>query len=112
MSKPFYDLAKKNYPAFWSLAMVDNLHSLGRLTDPEYADVIGDGDHNADPDGDALPEVEDYDRQDDETLPETAGDSRQDDEALPEAEDDTCQDDEALPGAELADPCDGGSDEQ
>lgn len=87
MSKPFYDLAKKNYPTFWSLAMVDNLHTLGRLTDPEYADVIGD--NNADPDGAVLPEVEDHDHQDDETLPDAADNSGHGDEALPEAEDDS-----------------------
>ena len=42
MSKIFYDLAKKNYPDFWNREMVDNLHNLGRLTDIEYADVIGE----------------------------------------------------------------------
>lgn len=42
MSKVFYNLAKKNYPANWNREMVDNLHDLGRLTDDEYADVIGE----------------------------------------------------------------------
>lgn len=42
MSKVFYNLAKKNYPDLWNREMVDNLHNLGRLTDAEYADVIGE----------------------------------------------------------------------
>ena len=42
MSKVFYKLAKKNYPDLWNREMVDNLHNLGRLTDIEYADVIGE----------------------------------------------------------------------
>ena len=46
MSKIFYDLAKKNYPDFWNREMVDNLHNLGRLTNTEYADVIGEEEKN------------------------------------------------------------------
>lgn len=42
MSKVFYNLAKKNYPDLWNREMVDNLHNLGRLTDEEYADVVGE----------------------------------------------------------------------
>ena len=42
MSKVFYNLAKKNYPGLWNREMVDNLHNLGRLTDEEYAAVVGE----------------------------------------------------------------------
>lgn len=46
MSKRFYDIAKKNYPELWNRAMIDNLYNLGRLTDEEYADVIGEETEN------------------------------------------------------------------
>ena len=42
MSKVFYNLAKKNYPTHWNKAMVDNLYDLGRLTEEEYEDVLGE----------------------------------------------------------------------
>lgn len=42
MSKIFYDLAKKNYPAFWNRSMVDHLYQIGRLTEEEYKDIIGE----------------------------------------------------------------------
>jgi len=42
MSKIFYNMAKKNYPALWNREMVDHFHEIGRLTDEEYRDVIGD----------------------------------------------------------------------
>ncbi len=42
MSKRFYDMAKENYPDRWNRAMIDNLHDLGRLTDEEYQDIIGE----------------------------------------------------------------------
>ena len=41
MSKVFYAMAKKNYPGLWNREMVDNLYSLGRLTEEEYADIVG-----------------------------------------------------------------------
>ena len=42
LSKKIYDMAKKNYPTLWNREMIDHLHDIGRLTDAEYADVIGD----------------------------------------------------------------------
>lgn len=42
MSKKIYDMAKKNYPTLWNREMIDHLHDIGRLTDAEYNDVIGE----------------------------------------------------------------------
>jgi hypothetical protein len=42
MSKRFYDMAKKNYPALWNREMVDHFHEIGRLTDEEYIDIVGE----------------------------------------------------------------------
>ncbi len=48
MSKRFYEMAKKNYPELWSRAMIDNFHSIGRLTDEEYEDIIGSAEEGED----------------------------------------------------------------
>ena len=42
LSKKIYDMAKKNYPTLWNREMIDHLHDIGRLTDAEYNDVIGE----------------------------------------------------------------------
>lgn len=43
MSQQYYKIAKRNYEnGMWNRAMVDHLHDLGRLTDEEYADIVGD----------------------------------------------------------------------
>ncbi len=40
MSRRFFDIAKKNYPAKWNREMLDNLLELGRLTQEEYEAII------------------------------------------------------------------------
>lgn len=35
-------MAKKYYPNMWNREMVDNLYKLGRLTEEEYKDIIGE----------------------------------------------------------------------
>mgnify|MGYP002621982604 FL=1 len=42
MSKRIFDLAKKNYPTLWNKEMLDKLLELGRLTQEEYNDIIGE----------------------------------------------------------------------
>ena len=43
MSQQYYKIAKRNYEnSMWNRAMIDHLHDLGRLTDDEYADIVGD----------------------------------------------------------------------
>ena len=37
-----YKLAKKNYPHLWNRAMIDHLLEIGRLTQEEYDDIIGE----------------------------------------------------------------------
>lgn len=45
MSKRYYDIAKRNYDSgMWNRAMVEHLLELGRLTQEEFNDIVGDGD--------------------------------------------------------------------
>ena len=37
-----YKMAKKYYPDKWNRAMIDNLFEMGKLTQAEYDDIIGD----------------------------------------------------------------------
>lgn len=42
MSQQYYKIAKRNYDnGMWNLAMIQNLLSLGRLTQEEYDDIVG-----------------------------------------------------------------------
>lgn len=41
MSK-WYKMAKANYPERWNRAMIDHLLEIGRLTQEEYDDIIGE----------------------------------------------------------------------
>ena len=43
MSQKFYVIAKRNYDAgIWNRAMLENLLELGRLTQAEFDDIVGD----------------------------------------------------------------------
>ena len=43
MSQTVYKIAKRNYDAgLWNRSMVENLVNLGRLTQDEYDDIVGD----------------------------------------------------------------------
>lgn len=43
MSQRYYLIAKKNYDAgLWNRAMLENLLNLGRLTQAEFDDIVGD----------------------------------------------------------------------
>lgn len=43
MSQKFYVIAKRNYDAgLWNRAMLENLLELGRLTQAEFDDIVGD----------------------------------------------------------------------
>ena len=43
MSQKFYVIAKRNYDAgVWNRAMLENLLELGRLTQAEFDDIVGD----------------------------------------------------------------------
>lgn len=42
MSKRFYDIAKRNYPNNWNIEMLRTLLELGRLTQKEYDDIVGE----------------------------------------------------------------------
>lgn len=43
MSQKFYVIAKRNYDAgLWNRAMLENLLELGRLTQAEFVDIVGD----------------------------------------------------------------------
>ena len=43
MSQKFYVIAKRNYDAgLWNKAMLENLLELGRLTQAEFDDIVGD----------------------------------------------------------------------
>ena len=42
MSKSVYEMAKKYSPPRWDQARIDALHEAGKLTDEEYADILGD----------------------------------------------------------------------
>ena len=43
MSQKFYVIAKRNYDAgLWNRAMLENLLELGRLTQDEFNDIVGD----------------------------------------------------------------------
>lgn len=43
MSQRYYLIAKKNYDAgLWNRAMLENLLNLGRLTQAEFNDIVGD----------------------------------------------------------------------
>lgn len=37
-----YELAKTYYPRLWDKARIDALHNAGKLSDEEYADILGD----------------------------------------------------------------------
>lgn len=41
MSK-VYEMAKKYYPDKWNRAQIDHLYELGRLTEEEYKDIVGE----------------------------------------------------------------------
>ena len=42
MSQRYYLIAKKNYDAgLWNRAMLENLLNLGRLTQAEFDDIVG-----------------------------------------------------------------------
>lgn len=41
MSK-VYEMAKKYYPDKWNREMIDHLLEIGRLTQEEYDDIIGE----------------------------------------------------------------------
>lgn len=41
MSVTIYELAKRYYPKNWDKARIDALHDAGKLTDEEYAAIIG-----------------------------------------------------------------------
>jgi hypothetical protein len=42
MSQKYYLIAKKNYDAgLWNRAMLENLLNLGRLTQAEFDDIVG-----------------------------------------------------------------------
>ena len=42
MSQRYYLIAKENYDAgFWNRAMLENLLNLGRLTQAEFDDIVG-----------------------------------------------------------------------
>ena len=44
MSQRYYAIAKRNYDAgLWNRAMLENLLELGRLTQAEFDDIVGDG---------------------------------------------------------------------
>ena len=43
MSKAIHDMAKKYYEdGKWNRAQIDHLYELGRLTEEEYRDIVGD----------------------------------------------------------------------
>lgn len=43
MSQRYYLIAKRNYDAgLWNRAMLENLLALGRLTQTEFDDIVGD----------------------------------------------------------------------
>jgi hypothetical protein len=43
MSQTVYKIAKRNYDAgLWNRSMLKNLLSLGRLTQDEFNDIVGD----------------------------------------------------------------------
>ena len=43
MSQTVYRIAKRNYDAgLWNRAMLENLLNLGRLTQAEFDDIVGD----------------------------------------------------------------------
>ena len=45
MSHRYYLIAKKNYDAgLWNRAMLENLLTLGRLTQAEFDDIVGNED--------------------------------------------------------------------
>lgn len=45
MSHRYYLIAKKNYDAgLWNRAMLENLLALGRLTQAEFDDIVGNKD--------------------------------------------------------------------
>lgn len=45
MSQQYYKIAKKNYDnGMWNLAMIQNLLRLGRITQEEYDDIVGETD--------------------------------------------------------------------
>lgn len=37
-----FELAKKYYPILWYKSRIDTLHKLGKLTDAEYQELIGE----------------------------------------------------------------------
>lgn len=43
MSQKYYVIAKRNYDnGLWNRAMIDNLLDLGRLTQEEHDDIVGE----------------------------------------------------------------------
>ena len=36
-----FEMAKKYYPTLWNRARIDLLHDSGKLTDEEYAEIVG-----------------------------------------------------------------------
>ena len=36
-----FEMAKKYYPRLWNKKRIDALHDAGKLTDEEYADILG-----------------------------------------------------------------------
>ena len=43
MSQRFYEIAKRNYDAgLWNRAMVEHLLSIGKLTQEEFDDIVGE----------------------------------------------------------------------
>ena len=42
MMASVYKLAKKYYPDKWNRAMIDHLYEIGRLTEEEYNNIIGE----------------------------------------------------------------------
>lgn len=45
MSQKYYEIAKRNYESGqWNRAMIGNLLRLGRLTQEEYNNIVGDSD--------------------------------------------------------------------
>ncbi len=46
-----YQMAKKYYPEKWNRAQIDHLHEIGRLTEEEYNDIIGENNGEVSPEG-------------------------------------------------------------
>ena len=42
MSKIFYEMAKRNYPANWNIEMLRTFVRLGRITPEEYEQITGE----------------------------------------------------------------------